>query len=409
MIFIEENLESNQSKYEFLDELSEDVRRLRAKVELQNDRVLKNKVLTSIKVLQNELAEYQKQLCKYPLHTGKPKLGSAYCLEEGFISCTFVALQKNVKYKPDQYVDLMRGYNNYSTYQIDNFLESNGRRWFDKFFAFDSKPDPHNSTGHPTIILSDLDFFYDLYIGSQKQYWVGWDGDQFFVKPIHDNKIPEIEYMKQRFKAYLHGRPRPTQPCEFRLMLEGTMGRWPYKSTAVIDGYSDGFQELFGYANPRSYCHYEILSVNPSHHDVDSDDFAASNPYHNLRVLDDSISNFRLILEKILFKGFFGRKDNVIFGLKNDDDCLFFTFELTISNDIIPFMKEFYSSNIERFEFFIDIIDEKLDDIMDMVDENMNFHDVLKLVCSHSPYVKRQSDNNIRVELYDIIPRDTFY
>jgi hypothetical protein len=213
------------------------------------------------------------------------------------------------------------------------------------------------------------------------------------------NQNQLLSYIGIKFESILTNEPSPTNGSNFKILLEGKFGKWPFKSVAEIDSFKGNYFDKKDNKEKRIYTEIKLCFINGITVENISE-LNNDNKEEILLFLKENVNYFNLKFKKWLIQSFFGIQDYLVIGIRNEKYQLICNFELDLKKDFIPFVKKYYPNFYETFLNSIDTLDRKYDIIYQQVKELQNSEkDVFEFHCNKLQ-VKKISDGNKNDEMF---------
>lgn len=162
------------------------------------------------------------------------------------------------------------------------------------------------------------------------------------------NKL--INYIGLKFEAMLTGQESPKDTSHCKLLLEGNVGKFPYKSVVEVDSYKMSGSE-------KKYAEMKLVFCPKT---TEEELSVTRTNFELLSYLRKKVFNFDQKMKKWLFQCHFGLQEKLIIGIRNEDFELMGMREFDFQHDIVPYVREDMRGTYEQYLESIDTLEERL-------------------------------------------------
>lgn len=346
-------------------------------------------------MLKTLLANRPKEIFRYSFIGGKLKFDDSflkpypYQLKEGYRPGELRTRGINV--------DIKKGEKHFEHTSLDKNT-SNINLLLHTLVAYESIVEPKVEKKLPVEILCHNGLFNDLNLETFDNYNIIYYKNKliFANTSLREEDDPLLAFVGLNFESILCNKPTPKNSNDqFKILVEGKYGKWPFKSVVEIDSYKQKDDRI-------DYAEIKLMFI-PKITKFDIKRLRPSNKRGFLYFLKNHNKSFPHRVEKWLYQSFFGLQNYLVIGLRDKKFKYLCNEEINVIHDLIPFIKKEYPRMYKDFLNSINNLDKKFNTILKQVQKlQTSEFDVFQFSCANLK-VEKIADGSYDKELFDKI------
>ena len=214
---------------------------------------------------------------------------------------------------------------------------------------------------------------------------------------VNQNRL--YSYIGVKFESIVCKTNDPIDSSHCKLLLKGKYGEWRFKSVVEIDGFKryprkkeKKIEDFQLKERAQMYTEMKLCCISDDSKLIEVDNI--KNKREFIEFLAKNVKTFRLKVKKWLLQSYFGRQDILVIGIRNDNMKLVCYEEISLKNDLLPYIKKHYKNLYESFVNRESILNDAFNKIYDQIIELRNDEKDVFILDTRALEIKKVEEGN---------------